>query len=630
MAGICGIVHLDGKPVAPESLQRMAAAVHYRGPDGIRYRIHGHVGLVHLAHYTTPEAHREELPRYEQETALAMTADARVDNRTDLIRSLYGEDNPQDPPPTDADLLFSAYKTWKDQTPCHVIGDFSFAVWNCATQELFAARDPVGVRPFFYCTVNESFYFASAVSSLLAVLNGSVELNEPLLVDFLCWRFDRWVEETPYRNIFRLPAGHCIHLKKHRVRTWRYWRFGEKPLPPFRRLDDYAEHFLDLFAQAVQCRVRSRLPLGITVSGGLDSSSIACMAHHLGHSGADIRLYHIAFTKYPNADDRGFAEAVLARCSRFPCSMIDGDKIWGLKEFGKDGGFPLDEPEIYPIRSLLTEMFRAARKDGCAAVLTGEGGDLLLGSAAYAFPHFLLDLSCQTALRELKYFWKHSNWGIFSSLFRFCLGHLVKWLVPEGIRDEIRRCRQPYSFPPWVDRHCVSPGVFPPAPANLGQESSKRRYSLSAKRILAVICGGWHSALLSYLDRSAIWSGLEPRYPYLDRRIVDFMCRTPTEFRFSRGFDRLILRRSMAGILPDLVRMRMGKCVFTELADHGLRFKEKARVQLLLEAMKRRPPNCLLPAAVEEAYSAYFRTSSRPTPLLLAPLFLQSWIDCLL
>src|SRR5215212_5986209 len=151
MSGICGVIHLDGAPVEPEILKEMAKAAAHRGPDGIRYWTDDNAALAHLALNITPESLREQQPLVSCGNDLVLTADARIDNRGELIRALGAKGYLPEAEPTDGELILAAYRCWGEECPARLVGDFAFAIWDARRKRLFAARDALGgMRAFYY------------------------------------------------------------------------------------------------------------------------------------------------------------------------------------------------------------------------------------------------------------------------------------------------------------------------------------------------------------------------------------------------------------------------------------------------------------------------------------------------
>ena len=209
----------------------MAEASAYRGPDGINNWVENNVGFAHLALFTTPESTRETQPLANHRRGLILVADARVDNRTELISTLTIEGYIEVEDPTDADLILAAYERWGEACPEHIIGEFAFMIWDARKRQLVCVRDPMGIRPLFFCRQGQTFYCASTMNSILAALRQRAALNEPFLIEYLCWQFDRWIYETPYQNIFQVPMSHCLIVGEAKEVLDRYWTFGARKCP---------------------------------------------------------------------------------------------------------------------------------------------------------------------------------------------------------------------------------------------------------------------------------------------------------------------------------------------------------------------------------------------------------------
>lgn len=636
MSGIAGIYHLDGAPVDPAALRRMAEAAAFRGPDGINFWIEGNIGLAHLALHTTPEALRERQPLLSRDGRLCLAADARVDNRAELIRALTSRGARLEDP-TDADLILAAYEVWGTDCPKEIVGDFAFAVWDGRERRLFCARDPIGIRPLFYCRRGQTLFFASTIESIVAGLGERPPWNEPLLVDYLCWWFDRWVDETIFEGIRRLPAAHGLEARPEGERLARYWTLGLQPGPGYKTDAEYLEHFRDLFAEAVRCRLRSNAPVGISVSGGLDSSSIACMAHHLleqGEPQPPVRLYSCVFTDSSPADEHRYLQAVLEKCPLFPATCIPGEELWGFQEEVREGAAHLDEPDIYPIRSLHTSILRKVRSHGCRVLLTGEGGDQVLASGAYWQPWLIADIELGQVAREFRHFWRRTRWAALPSLARRMVAQVLKPLMPQRVflwwqlllqqahsRDRWRH------IPAWVNQENVR---FLGA-AGLAEDADPTTWlpNRSAVAIYKKLTGGWYAACLSYLCSVGALLGIEHRLPFLDRRLADFLLQTPRHLRFAEGRTKVILRRVLAGFLPEEVRERTNRAVFGTVTNRGISETELAGIQVLLDEAASSLERYLRKDRLAFFCRRYYNAIDPPARVLLAPLFFQVWLRSL-
>lgn len=577
MSGICGIINFDGAPVDPKKLEKMANAAILRGPDGVRYWIDGNVGFVHLALNTTPESLREEQPLHSADGAVHLVADARVDNRDELISTLTTKGYIREKQPTDADLILAAYLCWGKECPKFIIGDFAFAIWDARERKLFCARDPIGVRLLHYYQRNKTLFFGSRIASILAGLGEIPSVNRAFLQDMLAGQLDRWIDETAYEGIRRIPPSYSFMSDSDGVSLQRYWILGSQPALNYKTDEEYIEHFRELFQDAVQVRLRSVSPVGVLVSGGLDSSSIAVMAEHLidsGKASVPVHMYSAVFEQTPTADEREYVEAVVTECSHLKSMLIPCDDCWGFREFGADGGYPLDEPEFETLRFLTIRLLRQSYQDGCRVVLSGFGGDEVFAGTPYCIPSALLDIDLKHLPEELPFFLGYSGYPIWVLLARAYLHSLLPYKIRNWVsrtrilfRGEISRLAKPLQLEPNFPRMLL--------PSRLTSRSAEFSYEMLTRS------SATENMVAS--DSCATYSGIEYRFPFFDRRIVDSLLVLPPRLRFRGGYTKYLLRRALITLLPKRVLNRTSKVHFGELENRGIREKERSRIEALLE-----------------------------------------------
>ena len=279
MSGITGIYHPGGAPVDGGDLERMVDVIVHRGPDGYGVWNEGPIGLGHRMLWTTPESRQEKLPLVKESGDLAITADARIDNRDEVLSQVGLSGFPRDGI-NDSALILGAYQKWGERCVEHLLGDFAFAIWDKRRQVLFCARDHFGVKPFIYYSCGSLFAFASEIKALLCLPYVPRQLDEMSVGEYLTSTFDD-TARTFYKDIHRLPPAHSVTVSKEGTRLREYWS-----LDPSREIrlagdQEYAEAFRERFTEAVRCRLRSAFPVGSLLSGGLDSSAVTCVARDL-------------------------------------------------------------------------------------------------------------------------------------------------------------------------------------------------------------------------------------------------------------------------------------------------------------------------------------------------------------
>jgi asparagine synthase (glutamine-hydrolysing) len=594
LSGFAAIVSRDGTPLRLEDLAPLEAGLACCGADGRSSWIEGPVGLAQARLWTTPEERGETQPVFGSGGLLALAADLRLDNRAELCAALGDVDERR---ATDAEILLAAYERWGETCPRHLVGDFAFALWDGRRRRLFCARDPIGMRPLYYALTASRLVIASTVEAILASLAATAtpaDINEPFLSDLVAWRFDRWREETPYRGVLRLPPAHQMLLEGKKLLLSQYWTFGAAPQPSLRGDEEYVERFREIFLAAVGSRLRSTGPVGFLLSGGLDSSAVACAAHHL--EGPDLRFYTSVFAETPGAEEREYAEAIARHCPRARMTYIPSDDCWGLRELGGEDGYPQAEPEVAITRALVLRPLQQARRDGCRIALAGIGGDQVLSGEPYHKPFELRDVEARRVLTELPHFRRYSRRSTAGLL-------LDAWLRP-AVRRLARR----------TDHH---PSSAPPLPTLAAQESF--RY----------LTEGTFSAKLAALRIAADHTGIEVRIPFLDRRVIDFLLTVPARVRFRDGMIKWILRESMGDILPEKVRRRTSLAHFSELQHRGLRDRARSRVLSLLAGSRVVGFGMASADALRAEWEAYWASSERlasPPHRLIGFLCAESWL----
>ena len=658
MSGIVGKYYSDGRLVEQTHLGRMVDVLAHRGPDGAAVWCHGAVGLGHRMLHTTPESLYEVLPLVNQAAELAVTADARIDNREELMARL-GLTNHPSGEIADSQLILAAYEKWGEACTERLLGDFAFAIWDGRQRQLFCARDPMGVKPFYYYHSASTFVFASEIKALLCLPEIPRKLNEVKVADFLVPIFKDQMSSY-YEDIFRLPPAHSMTVGGGKVRTWSYWRLDPSRELHFGADEEYVEAFRELFTEAVRCRLRSAFPVGSTLSGGLDSSAIACTAGKLRAGDGQPRLHTFSAIfpsvaeEDPRIDERPYIETVLAM-GIFEPHYVYADRCKPLADVAwhKDEAWPA--PSLYMGRAI----FRTAHVHGVRVLLSGFDGDVVV-SYGYEYLEELARTGkwADFAREAQALAQRHPRTNAMRYLQHHGMPYLTElarkwrwWAFAQQV-DEIaahfglsrQRLFLDAGFKPLVPQplrwvwHRLHGRVQPPAPVcglnNAINPVFAQRMGL-AQRLQAFEAHEFTSAsplreqhmlaltdgrleyVVNVFDQTAATFALEPRYPFFDRRLMEFCLALPFEHKLWHGWTRAIFRRAMENILPAAVQWRLNKGNLSVNVRRGLLEERET-----LEAVILHDPRVI------EAYvdipalrAAYRRYLSQPAATSEADLF---------
>ncbi|MEM6255666.1 MAG: lasso peptide isopeptide bond-forming cyclase [Cyanobacteria bacterium P01_D01_bin.156] len=562
MSGIVGTYYIDGRPVEPTMMTNMVDRLAHRGPDGADIWTSGNVGLGHRMLWTTPESLTEQLPL--QRGALTITADARIDNRDELIVALELESHASKPL-ADSEIILAAYEKWGERCPEKLLGDFAFAIWDGRNQILFCARDYFGARPFYYhYGPRKLFTFSSEIKGLFCLPQVPQRLNEVRVGDHLASLLnDKAI--TFYQDIFRLPPAHRLIVSPNRFLIEPFWS-----LDPNRELEpasatEYAEAYLDIFSKAVKCRLRSAYPIGSALSGGLDSSSIVGVAQaELAQQNRDpLHTFSAVFDDVPESDERPYIQAVIDRGGVQP-HFVRADRLNPLTQIEKML-WHQDEPFATPNLFMHCGLYSAAQQQGVRVFLDGYMGDNVVCHGW----EYLIDLAqadqYYPLIKQLYGIAKRQPGYSFPSLLKSYLWELsLKQKIPNILKKAWRRSRRQTSPVTPEDNYALINPSFVERislPSRLRADKYKPLpyLSVSKNRRFRDLLSGDMPLALEIASKAGMSFAIEPTFPFADRRLAEFCLALPSDQRIQDGRSRMIVRRALHNHLPSNVCWRSDK-----------------------------------------------------------------------
>src|SRR5437773_6223671 len=283
MSGIVGLFNLDGRPVEPSELTALAAASRHRAVDGEDFWIGPSIGIGHQHFRVTPESLTERQPLVSP-TGIAVAFDGRLDNRKEIIDECSPACGPPDDVCSDAALVIAAYERFGERFAVRLNGDFALALFDPAHPRLMLARDRMGARALYYCPLPRMLVFASEIKCLLALPSVTARPDEDALADLVIDGYSDG-DRTCFQNVHTICPGHLLMVTTEGIALQRHWDFDPGREIRYGSFEEYVECFRSLFENAVGRRLRSAHPVAVSVSGGLDSSSVFCQAAALARMG---------------------------------------------------------------------------------------------------------------------------------------------------------------------------------------------------------------------------------------------------------------------------------------------------------------------------------------------------------
>lgn len=562
MCGIAGILSLSFEPVPSlmQKLQVMNRLLSHRGPDGEGSWIHPkcYMGLAHrrLSIIDLSETGAQPMS---DEVGNWIVYNGEIYNYIELRNELSVEKFVSS---SDTEVILHAYRKWGEDCVNHLRGMFAFALWDAKNHVLFCARDRFGIKPFYYMMIDGNFYFASEAKALLPFLH-CIETDLEGFKDYLTFQF--CIDgKTLFKGINELLPAHILKIRKGDIQSRRYWEVYFEP--DYDHTAKYFEEQLrDLLKDSVTIHLRSDVPVGAYVSGGIDSSAIASLAVDRQASGSMMGFTGKFSAHGPEFDESQYASH-LAKWKGFQLKETDinaSDFIDNIRRVIYHLDYPVAGPGSFP-QFMVSKLAAQHRK----VVLGGQGGDEIFGGyTRYLIAYFeqcikgAIDGTIQggnfvvtyesiipnlVALRNykplLQEFWRD---GLFepmdSRYYRLVnraptLGDEINWEILDhySARDTFMR-------------------IF-----NCNNVKKESYFDLMTHFDFKTLL----PALLQVEDRMSMAHGLESRVPLLDHPIVELAAKIPSDIKFKNGTMKHIFKEAVSPFLPDIILKRQDKMGF--------------------------------------------------------------------
>jgi asparagine synthase (glutamine-hydrolysing) len=598
-------------------------AVAHRGPDGSGWRVfESAVGPVALGHRRLSIIDLSDTalqPMSYADGRHWMVYNGEIYNYLELREELLAAGH-LFRTQSDTEVLLAAYAQWGEAALDRLVGMFAFVLWDQQKQIAFAARDHFGIKPLYLFVTSVGLAFASEIKQFLGLPGFAARLNVARAYDFLSSGIMEHTDETLFAGVIQLRGGECVRVDPQ------HWRFGEalpvrrwyRILEPGTLAVDEREagaRFHSLLAESVRIHLRSDVPVGSCLSGGLDSSSIVClMAREFAAGGKSAKVNSVsACYDIKSVDERPFMESVVERTQCIPHWCYP--RVEDAFALAERITWHQDEP--YGSTSIFAQwcVFEAARRVGLKVMLDGQGADEQLAGYHGSFSYYFASLIRQRQFVTLLYaMLQRQAWHgvpLADQVRTFLLP-----LLPSKLARWLRRERQTLLQHNWLDGEVLRPHLGR-SPFETARESIGRPPVANVGELCVVLTQSSNLAmLLHWEDRNSMAHGIEARVPFLDHRLVEFAIALGDRHKIVGGDTKRVLRRAMGGILPEMVRNRRDKLGFTTPEEEWFRGPLRELVSAGVEQTLTRYP-WLLNAKGVRAHTADMLEGRRPVDFSL-------------
>jgi len=549
MSAIFGIINKSGNHVDREEVDVMLTSLLHRANNGNGVWIDGNVALGHCLLKVFPQQNFEKQPQ--KFSDLTITADVRLDNREELAKILSIEKH-ELAITSDPSLILLAFQRWGKECVKHLEGEFAFAIWDKQNQSLFAATDPIGYRPFYYYSSPNKFIFSSEMKGVVAAKPLPNYFNEESLIEYFYRKGSP--ENTYNKEIFALCGGNSLVLEGDKLVLAKYWTLESTGKYNFRKDEDWYDCTRDILYRSIEKRLNPDVPIGITLSGGLDSTSIASILSELLLK-KNKPLYAISSvlpTDYKGieSDERHYIDIVGRYCPNLIQIYEEGRGLGPLTNLNES--FDLDETFPNPFSFMDKAILRAAAEKNIRILYTGFGGDYWISNKGNTVVYDMLnDGNFKEAFSLLSKFSKKENKTILQEIRVRYLSHTKAY---KELRSFFRGEKINWQNKTFLNKH------FLDEYSTLLNKNVDNRTAISIKKQLET---GRIGRIISLLHNRNSGFAMESATPMFDKELMEFLMDVPERLFVEKGTPRNLIRSAMHQLIPQEIAQRTDKLPYT-------------------------------------------------------------------
>jgi len=549
MSGICGIIKFDGNSPEKDKVISMMQRQKHRGPDDEGVFLDKSVGLGFVRLTATDSGELSHQPMFDDTGNYVIVHNGTIYNYIELREELIDK-GIKFKSNSDTEVLLKMYIEYGKDCLDRLNGIFAFVIFNKRSNTVFGARDRFGVKPLYYFHDKEQFIFASEIPPILDVYGWENKPNELVIYEYLLHNRTDQTENTFFDGIKKLQHGHYFDIKDNHFTIKRWYNVADK----IKECDGNADNYKELLVDAVKLRLRGNFPVGICLSGGLDSSAITSIIYR-ELSNTKVHTFSAIYNKGEHGDESDFIN--LYREELQNMHFITPDSSMLLSNL--DHFIHIHAEPIPSTSSFAQYCVMSVAKNNVVATIDGQGADEALAGYHYFFGFYFKELLKQAKfgrlLREISQYLKKHN-SIDG------LKYLVYFLLPSFLKNKVSTFEKSYLNKDFVHR-VASSGK------NLIVNELYSSNNLNEALINHFEYKLEH--LLKWGDRNSMAFSLESRTPFLDHRLVEYTLSMPSRCKIRNGETKYILRQVMKGLLPEPIRKRKDKIGFETPQDEWFR-----------------------------------------------------------
>lgn len=548
MCGICGILNFNGKPVGEQSVRKMMIEIKHRGPDDDGLYINDNIGLGFVRLSIIDLSKSGHQPMFDESGRYIIIYNGEVYNyieiREELIAKGYKFRSS-----CDSEVVLYSYIEWGKECLNKFNGMFAFVIYDTEKKKLFAVRDRFGIKPFYYYCDENTFVFGSEICAVISSLKKKPVQNDNVIFDYLIYNRTDQTENTFFKDIKKLQHGCFIEIENKKILIGKWYNLPDNLDKPFNSSDEFAE----LLSSSIGLRLRSDVPVGVCLSGGLDSSAIVSLLLK-DFNKKDINTFSAIYEKEGHKyDESKFIYEYRDNLINMSFTSPTSDSL--MKDiiiFVKAHNEPVTSTSHYAQFKVME-----LAKSNVVVTLDGQGADEMLAGYHYFFGLFFKEL-----LKKAKLF------KLSSEMFHYVRNHgdlygiktFLYFLAPSFLQTKARVMEKGYLTKSFYESqskdNVIVDNIYG---ANSIYEALINHFEYKLEH------------LLKWEDRNSMWYSLEARVPFLDYRLVEKTLSMDSSSKIKNGMTKYILRDSMKNILPEKIRTRKDKIGFNTPEDEWFR-----------------------------------------------------------